>query len=256
MMLPHIEKLLSPVHDFLACKTPTEWLEVASHPDNLPVLLVDHCNCELKAAQTAILLIRRYAADKDSAQSILQWVKPYEDFVYHKKGSDFPDKKIALSTPIHSRNGIEYGDDIIQKMVSLIKEELVHFEQVLEILKSRNIPYQELSAARYAKGLIKKVRTYEPATLVDKLIIGAYIEARSCERFAALAPLLDEELGTFYYRLLKSEARHFSDYLALAARIAGEDISERVRFWGEVEADLILSEDPQFRFHSGMPVAA
>jgi tRNA-(ms[2]io[6]A)-hydroxylase len=60
--------------------------------------------------------------------------------------------------------------------------------------------------------------------LIDKLICGAYIEARSCERFAALAPWLDDDLQKFYLSLLRSEARHYQDYLDLAQKIAGEDI--------------------------------
>ena len=52
--------------------------------------------------------------------------------------------------------------------------------------------------------------------------MGALIEARSCERFARLAPELDKELGDFYSSLLKSEARHYSDYLRLAESLAGE----------------------------------
>ncbi|KTN00001.1 tRNA isopentenyl-2-thiomethyl-A-37 hydroxylase MiaE, partial [Salmonella enterica] len=107
----------------------------------------------------------------------------------------------------------------------------------------------------YAKGMLKAVRTHEPLTLIDKLICGAYIEARSCERFAALAPWLDEDLQTFYLSLLRSEARHYQDYLALAQQISAEDISARVRYFGEVEADLILSPDREFRFHSGVPAA-
>lgn len=74
--------------------------------------------------------------------------------------------------------------------------------------------------------------------LIDKLICGAYIEARSCERFAALAPWLDDDLQKFYLSLLRSEARHYQDYLDLAQKIAGEDISERVRQLGEAEAAL------------------
>ena len=56
------------------------------------------------------------------------------------------------------------------------------------------IPYVKITASRYAKGMLKEVRTHEPLTLIDKLICGAYIEARSCERFAALAPFLDDDL--------------------------------------------------------------
>ncbi len=100
---------------------------------------------------------------------------------------------------------------------------------------------------------MKAVRTHEPATLIDKLIVGAYIEARSCERFAKLAPYLDEELKRFYISLLRSEARHYQDYLILAEQIAGEDISERVKVIGAKEAELISSPDDSFRFHSGAP---
>jgi tRNA-(ms[2]io[6]A)-hydroxylase len=57
----------------------------------------------------------------------------------------------------------------------------------------------------------------------------------------------------FYISLLSSEARHYQDYLTLAEQIAGEDISERVAFFGQLEADLISSPDRYFKFHSGKP---
>ena len=101
--------------------------------------------------------------------------------------------------------------------------------------------------------MLRHVRTYEPQALIDKLICGAYIEARSCERFAALAPHVDKRLGDFYVSLLRSEARHYQDYLTLAEEIAGSDISERVAFFADVEAELISSSDDDFKFHSGAP---
>lgn len=97
------------------------------------------------------------------------------------------------------------------------------------------------------------MRTFEPARLVDILIVGALIEARSCERFAALAPLVDDELSRYYRYLLKSEARHFEDYLHLAQQYAEEDISERIAFFVQYEADIILGPADEFRFHSGVP---
>ncbi len=112
----------------------------------------------------------------------------------------------------------------------------------------------KITASRYAKGMLKGVRTHEPLTLIDKLICGAYIEARSCERFAALAPHLEDELQKFYLSLLRSEARHYQDYLALAQQVSETDIAPRVRYFGEIEAELITSPDPEFRFHSGVPV--
>ena len=253
-MLYDDTELLAPVKDFLFCETPDEWVDMAARPEYLPILLVDHCNCELKAAQTAIWLMRKYAVEDSSAEALLQWVKPYEAYVYHKSGiSTFPDKQAAMAQALNVKESIPFAREIVEKMVRLVKEELLHFEQVLGLIRSRDIKYQELSASRYARSLIKHVRTFEPATQIDKLIIGAYIEARSCERFAKLAPHLDDELKHFYTRLLKSEARHFRDYLSLAQRIAGEDISERVSYIGGVEAESICSVDKEFRFHSGKP---
>ncbi len=120
-------------------------------------------------------------------------------------------------------------------------------------MQARAIPYVKITASRYAKGLLREVTTHEPQTLVDKLICGAYIEARSCERFASLAPYLDKELAAFYLSLLRSEARHYQDYLALAAEISATDITSRVRKIGETEAKLISEPDSELRFHSGLP---
>ena len=101
--------------------------------------------------------------------------------------------------------------------------------------------------------MLRHVKSFEPDAMIDKLIVGAYIEARSCERFAKLAPHVDKRLGDFYISLLRSEARHYQDYLTLAQEIADFDISERVKFFGEKEADLIQSPDDDFKFHSGLP---
>ncbi len=145
--------------------------------------------------------------------------------------------------------------DLVNKMSRLAREELRHLEQVLAILKKRGIPVADFSAARYASALRAVVRNQEPQRLVDTLIVGAFIEARSCERFAALVPHLDADLAKFYGSLLKSEARHFQDYLSLARRYGDDaDIDRRVAEIREVEADLISSPDSEFRFHSGLPV--
>ncbi|GAD30213.1 tRNA isopentenyl-2-thiomethyl-A-37 hydroxylase MiaE [Photobacterium leiognathi] len=251
-----INELLTPIKQFLQCETPDSWIEEARKPENLTALLVDHCNCELKASQTAMFMVRKYAVDKASGEALLAWAKPYEDFVYggaNRSTALFHNKKNGLSAPLVARADFPYGEELIEKMVRLIKEEFHHFEQVLEIMEKRDIPYSNLHAGRYAKGLMKAVRTHEPATLIDKLIVGAYIEARSCERFAKLAPYLDPELKKFYISLLRSEARHYQDYLTLAEKIAGKDISDRIHALGAKEAELISAPDSTFRFHSGIP---
>lgn len=248
-------ELLAPIHGFLQCRTPQAWIDAARQPQNLALLLTDHLVCELKAAQTAIWLIRKYVADKPSGDALLAWLKPYENFV-HSENHDlqFLQAHQSLSKSVISRGDLPYADELVEKMVLLIKEELHHFYQVLEIMQQRNIPYRKITASGYAKGLLREVTTHEPDTLVDKLICGAYIEARSCERFASLAPFLDAELQQFYLSLLRSEARHYQDYLALATRISPGDISARVRKIGETEAKLIQQPDSELRFHSGVPL--
>lgn len=246
--------LLAPIHQFLHCRTPQAWIDEARKAENLPLLLTDHMVCELKAAQTATWLIRKYVADKPSGEAILTWLAPYEAFVHREDhDSGFIEAHKNLSKRIIARNDVPWGDELLDKMMLLIKEELHHFYQVWEIMQARGITYKKITASRYAKGLLREVITHEPETLVDKLICGAYIEARSCERFASLAPWLDEELAKFYVSLLRSEARHYQDYLALAARIAPFDIAGRVRQIGEAEARLIQEPDNELRFHSGIP---
>ena len=109
-----------------------------------------------------------------------------------------------------------------------------------------------MSASRYAAELRNDVRTSEPDKLIDTLVIGAIIEARSCERFAALAPLLDAELKSFYLSLLKSEARHYQDYLCLARQAATSEIDDRITLFLAKERQLIEGHDNEFRFHSGI----
>jgi len=191
--------------DFLPCTTPSAWIEHAT--DNLDLLLIDHANCEKKAASSAMTLMYRH--------------------VQHA--------------------------DLLKKMSRLAREELTHFRQVVEVLEQRNIPYIRLSPSRYASGLRRHIRQEPLGSLADILIIGAFVEARSCERFASLVPVLDQQLGKFYKRLLQAESRHFQEYLMLAQKYSEEDITERLAFFAGVEKELILSPDPNYRFHSGVP---
>ncbi|AZL74782.1 tRNA-(ms[2]io[6]A)-hydroxylase [Pseudomonas oryziphila] len=193
---------------FLGCRTPDAWIEAALADQE--TLLIDHKNCEFKAASTALSLIAKYNTHLD----------------------------------------------LINMMSRLAREELVHHEQVLRLMKRRGVPLRPVSAGRYASGLRRLVRAHEPVKLVDTLVVGAFIEARSCERFAALVPHLDEELGTFYRGLLKSEARHYQGYLKLAHVYGDEaEIARVVEQVRQAEAELISSPDQEMRFHSGIPMA-
>ena len=163
-------------------------------------------------------------------------------------------EKKAAGTAMNLLFRYEFSYDLQRKLAQLIREEMLHYEQVLGIMNERGQEWEYLSAGRYAKGMLKHKRTYEPAAMIDVLIIGAFIEARSCERFAALAEVInDERLAKYYRYLLKSESRHFEDYLALAQSLSENNIDERVAFFKAVEAELISSPDTELRFHSGTP---
>ena len=165
-------------------------------------------------------------------------------------------EKKAAGTAMNLIFRYEFSYDLQRKLAQLIREEMLHYEQVLGIMNERGQAWKYLSAGRYAKGMLKHKRTYEPAAMVDVLIIGAFIEARSCERFAALSEVInDERLAKYYRYLLKSESRHFEDYLALAQSLSEDNIDERVAFFKEVEAELISTPDTELRFHSGDPIA-
>lgn len=160
-------------------------------------------------------------------------------------------EKKAATTALNLINRYPHDDDLLHKMSRLAREELRHFEQVLKFIKKRKLRYTNLTASRYAAKLREHVRSHEPGKLADILIIGAFIEARSCERFAKIAPLLDEDLSEFYVSLLKSESRHYQDYLSLAGKYEKKDLQGRVAYFREIENKLISDADEQFRFHSG-----
>ncbi|MFC0179665.1 tRNA isopentenyl-2-thiomethyl-A-37 hydroxylase MiaE [Thorsellia kenyensis] len=285
--LANIEVWLLPVTTFLSCRTPQSWVDEAIKPQNLSLVLIDHLVCELKAAQTAALLLRKYVLDDAGSNALLKQLKPFEDYVYRQKGTleelrqshHFSKAKLSIRKDLNQTmfsSSFDYqseppdfellAETLLSDMVLLIKEELHHFIQVLEIMQSRGVVYANITAGRYAKRLLQGVRTHEPMTLVDKLICGAYIEARSCERFARLAPFVDKELSQFYISLLRSEARHYQDYLSLSAMLMGETtknsenqlstqkIQDRIHFFARIEEELILSADSEFRFHSGVPM--
>lgn len=160
----------------------------------------------------------------------------------------------AAATAMSLMNRHADKHDLLTKMSKLAREELRHFEQVLSLLKKRDIAFEYIGASKYAAALRDAARKHDPAKFIDILIIGAFIEARSCERFAKLIPHLDDELAKFYASLLKSESRHYEDYLKLASVYSAEPIDSRVTFFRQLEVQLIQSTDTLFRFHSGIPV--
>jgi tRNA-(ms[2]io[6]A)-hydroxylase len=145
-------------------------------------------------------------------------------------------------------------------LARLAREELRHFEQVTRMMARLGVPFRRLQPGRYAAGLRAVLHTHEPLRRLDLLLVGAIIEARSCERFRLLGERLPEPLGGFYAELERAEARHADLYLDLAAAAADAaglgDNDRRLQELADIEAGLITGEDTQLRFHSGPPGAA
>ena len=195
------------IAQYLRVPTPEAWIKSAI--SNADLLLIDHANCEKKAASTAMSLLYRYVE------------KPR----------------------------------LLQRLSRLAREELRHFEQVARVIEERGIAYRHVSASRYAGALKKMVRSHEPQRLVDTLLVASVIEARSCERFALLADVVDEHLAGLYRSLLDSEKRHFDAYRQLALEYGDEkDVQARLDVILEEENDFITTADQEFRFHSGPTV--
>jgi tRNA-(ms[2]io[6]A)-hydroxylase len=137
----------------------------------------------------------------------------------------------------------------------LAREELRHFEQVTRLMRRMAVPFARLKPGSYAAGLRAAMRTHEPARRMDLMLISALIEARSCERFVALAPHLPPPVGEFYAELARVESRHGELYLEFAAGM-GAPWRTRLAELAAVEAGLITTPDSMLRFHSGPPRAS
>lgn len=200
---------MTPVETILLAPTPASWVDYAV--EHWRELLVDHANCEKKAASTALALMFAYPEDRKLSS--------------------------ALSR--------------------LAREELRHFEQVQRMMETLDVAHVRQKPGRYGAGLRAATRTSEPGRKLDLMLVGALIEARSCERFRLLAPKLSAPLADFYATLATSEARHFELYLNLAkaadASADAQEIARRMQLIAACEAELATTSDDAFRFHSGAP---
>ncbi|MGE4653351.1 MAG: tRNA-(ms[2]io[6]A)-hydroxylase [Myxococcota bacterium] len=140
---------------------------------------------------------------------------------------------------------------LMRPLSRLAREELSHFEEVLGMLAERGLRFCPQKPAPYAGRLREGTRSHEPARLLDTLLCGALIEARSCERFERLAEAAEDEgLRRFYKGLLVAEARHHGVYLALARELVGENaLRERLAGLAAHEAE-VLADSPELpRIH-------
>ncbi len=134
----------------------------------------------------------------------------------------------------------------------LAREELEHFEMVLQILQSRGKALLPLAAPPYGSLLAKKVRSQEPQRMLDSFLISGLIEARSHERMSLLASYSpDREMRNLYRKLLESEARHFGIFWKLAEnRFNSDMVTSRLNELAQFEANILSELYPKPRMHS------
>ncbi|MEQ8582944.1 MAG: tRNA-(ms[2]io[6]A)-hydroxylase [Marinoscillum sp.] len=142
---------------------------------------------------------------------------------------------------------IQYPEkaELVDVLTPVVAEEWAHFERVIEQLKKRGYALGYARKDEYVTALNKVLNKggSRDQQLVEKLLMNALIEARSCERFKLLwKNIADEELQTFYYELMVSEAGHYVNFIELAKVYMPEEyVKSR---WEEIlhaEADIIRS---------------
>ena len=137
---------------------------------------------------------------------------------------------------------------LARRLGEVVQEEMEHFVRMVGVLEARDIALRRLEPAPYAGELVGAARRQDPEALLDKLLVAALIEARSCERFQILAERIeDPELAALYAELYADEARHHTLYTSLARELFDPD---------EVDArldELAAAELEALRASAGLP---
>jgi tRNA-(ms[2]io[6]A)-hydroxylase len=194
----------------LCLKVPTDPQWAAEAARDVDAVLVDHAHCEMKAASNALSLAARHSEDPE----------------------------------------------VVRVLCDVAREEIEHFQRVLALLVARGLKLGPPPVDRYAADLRSAAQVLPRSSgsrsgivtpLVDRLLVGALIEARSCERFKLLAqatadhPSLREH-HALWSELLAAEARHYRTFVDLAVHVAGGDhaaIERRLETLAVLEAGIV-----------------
>ena len=147
---------------------------------------------------------------------------------------------------------------LIRPMIALVQEEMLHFRQVTDLLRERGVALGTPPPDPYVKKL-RNILCAEGSGiggLGDHLIVNAFIEARSCERFRVLAVALadgdaqEQNLASFYQRLADAEGRHWETFRDLALEVCDEDaVHRRIEEASRLEAELLKDHPVEPRMH-------
>lgn len=133
--------------------------------------------------------------------------------------------------------------DLVQEMAALVQEEMDHFKRVHDIILERGFILGRERKDDYVNELRKFLSSSgsRSAQLIDRLLLSAMIEARSCERFKVMSEHInDAQLSEFYHELMISEATHYTTFIRLAKKYAdGIDVDRRWKEFLDYEAQVI-----------------
>lgn len=170
------------------------------------------------------------------------WAKKVvENFSEFLKDHAAAEKK-AMSTAISMIAKYPDKRELVETMLHIAREELEHYEQVTKILHQRGECLKNDEKDLYIHKLIASMRTGVRESFLDRLVLGAIIENRGCERFAMVSQALPEgdSLKDYYDHLSREEAKHYGQYLKLArAYFAEAEIRERLEYFLEREAEIV-----------------
>lgn len=159
-------------------------------------------------------------------------------------------EKKAASTAINLLFKYQWDAGLVRPLSELAREELTHFERMLDELERAGIPFAPIPPSPYAGRLYKVVRPTEPDRLLDTLLVCAFIEARSCDRMTRLLPALSPAQAEVYRELLASEARHHATYVDLAlARFPRDIVWARIAEIAAHEDQVLQGEPEEPRLH-------
>ena len=138
-------------------------------------------------------------------------------------------------------------DDLVREVTQVVDEEWGHFRMVLDELKSRGLQLGFPRKDMYVLELNKRILnngTYKEK-LMDRLLLSALIEARSCERFKLLSQeISDLELRSFYKKLMISEAGHYKLFLDLAIQYLDKpSVMKRWNEFLQIEEEVLRNID-------------
>jgi tRNA-(ms[2]io[6]A)-hydroxylase len=147
----------------------------------------------------------------------------------------------------------DWTEGWVETMAGVAKDETAHLAQVMRILLRRGGRLDRTHKNPYANSLRLLVRKGEPAEVLDRLLVSALIEVRSCERFAVLAAASDDvELAGLYHALFSSEFGHYKVFLKLARKISKKEAVEaRWQQMLAAEAQILAQQTAGPRIHSG-----